>query len=79
MLYIPESSFREVVSQREKLPGSLHFSQTVLSDPSVSGCTESRIVMMCDIRSWMIAVTSKGIELLPEKGQGDEITIRRLR
>jgi len=36
MVYIPESSFREVVSLRTKLPGSLHFSQTVLSDPSVS-------------------------------------------
>jgi AraC-like DNA-binding protein len=36
MVFIPESSFREVVSQRAKLPGSLHFSQTVLSDPSVS-------------------------------------------
>ena len=36
MVYIPESSFREVVSQRTKLPGSLCFSQTVLSDPSVS-------------------------------------------
>ena len=36
MLFIPESCFREVVSQRTKLPGSLHFSQTVLSDPSVS-------------------------------------------
>ena len=36
MVYIPESSFREVVSQRAKLPGSLYFSQTVLSDPSVS-------------------------------------------
>ena len=36
MFYIPESSFREVVSQRTKLPGSLCFSQTLLSDPSVS-------------------------------------------
>ena len=36
LVYIPESSFHEVVSQRAKLPGSLHFSQTVLSDPSVS-------------------------------------------
>jgi AraC-like DNA-binding protein/mannose-6-phosphate isomerase-like protein (cupin superfamily) len=36
MLYVPESSFREVVSQQAKLPGSLHFSQTVLTDPSVS-------------------------------------------
>jgi AraC-like DNA-binding protein/mannose-6-phosphate isomerase-like protein (cupin superfamily) len=35
IVYIPESSFREVVSLRTKLPGSLHFSQTVLSDPSV--------------------------------------------
>lgn len=35
-VYIPESSFREVVSQQAKLSGSLHFSQTVLSDPSVS-------------------------------------------
>jgi hypothetical protein len=36
MFYIPESSFREVVSQRTKLSGILNFSQTVLSDPSVS-------------------------------------------
>lgn len=36
MFYIPESSFREVVSQRTKPQGSLYFSQTVLSDPSVS-------------------------------------------
>ncbi len=36
MIFIPESSFREVISQQTKLPGSLHFSQTVLSDPSVS-------------------------------------------
>jgi AraC-like DNA-binding protein len=36
MFYIPESSFREVVSQGTKLPGSLYFSQTVLSDLSVS-------------------------------------------
>ena len=36
VVHIPESSFREVVSQRTKLPGSLCFSQTVLSDPSVS-------------------------------------------
>jgi AraC-like DNA-binding protein/mannose-6-phosphate isomerase-like protein (cupin superfamily) len=34
--FIPESSFREVVSQRTKLPGSLYFSQTVLSDPTMS-------------------------------------------
>jgi AraC-like DNA-binding protein len=36
MFYIPESSFREVVSQGTKLPGSLYFSQTVSSDPSVA-------------------------------------------
>ena len=36
MVYIPESSFRELVSQGTKLPGSLCFSQTVLSDPAVS-------------------------------------------
>ena len=36
MVHIPESSFREIVSQRTKLPGSLYFSQAVLSDPSVS-------------------------------------------
>jgi AraC-like DNA-binding protein len=36
MVHIPVSSFREMVSQRTKLPGSLHFFQTVLSDPSVS-------------------------------------------
>jgi AraC-like DNA-binding protein len=36
MVHIPESSFREIVSQRSKLPGSLYFSQKVLSDPSLS-------------------------------------------
>ena len=36
MAFIPESSFREVVSQPAQLPGSLHFSQTVLNDPSMS-------------------------------------------
>jgi len=36
MVFIPESGFREVVSQGTKLPGSLYFSQAVLSDPSVS-------------------------------------------
>ena len=36
IVYIPENSFREVVSLRTKLPGSLHFFQTVLSDPSLS-------------------------------------------
>jgi AraC-like DNA-binding protein len=36
MLCIPESSFCEVVPQGAKLSGSLRFSQTVLSDPSVS-------------------------------------------
>jgi AraC-like DNA-binding protein/mannose-6-phosphate isomerase-like protein (cupin superfamily) len=36
VVHFPESSFREVVSQQAKLPGSLSFSQTVLSDSSVS-------------------------------------------
>ena len=35
-VFIPESSFREVVSKRTKPPGSLYFSQTVLSDSSLS-------------------------------------------
>jgi AraC-like DNA-binding protein/mannose-6-phosphate isomerase-like protein (cupin superfamily) len=35
-VFIPESSFHEVLSQRTKPPGSLYFSQTALSDPSVS-------------------------------------------
>ncbi len=36
MVHIPESSFREIVWQRTKLRCDLHFSQTVLSDPSLS-------------------------------------------
>jgi AraC-like DNA-binding protein len=37
MVHIPVSSFREIVSQRVKLPGSLYFSHTALNDQSVSG------------------------------------------
>jgi AraC-like DNA-binding protein len=37
VLHIPLSTFRRAVSQEIKLPGSLHFSQTVLGDPSVFG------------------------------------------